>query len=98
MWGKMNETAILEALEALAERLSIDLRYAELEGKGGLCKYGGQYHLILSKSLPTKDRIDVLTQELARFPLDDLFVTPKIREMVEEQRDEKGDARLYGSA
>jgi len=75
---------VLQELEALAERLSVAVRYEELDGRGGLCRYGGKWHLILNRSLSDEDRVQALAQELVRFPLDDVFVLPRIRAILEQ--------------
>lgn len=74
---------ILQELETLAERLSVEVRYDDLEGRGGLCRYGGKWHLIISRSLSAEERIEVLARELVRFPLDNVFVLPRIRAIIE---------------
>lgn len=75
---------ILQELEALAERLTVEVRYEVLDGRGGLCRYGGKWRLILNRSLSAEERIQILAQELVRFPLDDLFVLPRIRTILDE--------------
>ena len=75
---------ILQELEALAERLTVEVRYEALDGRGGLCRFGGKWRLILNRSLSTEERIQILARELVRFPLDDLFVLPRIRTILEE--------------
>ena len=85
----MSEAVLLQELEALAERLGVDVRYASLEGRGGLCWYGGAIHLILNRSVPVSERIEEFLSALGQLDLDDVFVLPKIREMVEERTGSK---------
>ena len=81
----MGESMLLQELEALAERLGVDVRYASLEGRGGLCRYGGAIHLILDRSLSVSERIEEFLSALGQLDLDDVCVLPKIREMIEER-------------
>ena len=56
----MDDTILLQELEALARDLEVDLRYDEIEGRGGLCHYGGKAHLIISRDLALPERIHLL--------------------------------------
>lgn len=79
----MNETALLQELEALAEELSVEVRYDALEGAGGLCRYGGKTYLILSRELNNAEKLRVLARALSRLSLDAVFVRPQVREFIE---------------
>ena len=87
--GKISEPMLLQELEALAERLGVDVRYVSFEGRGGLCRYGGAIHLILNRSLSVPERIEEFLSALGQLDLDDVFVLPKIREMIEERAGSK---------
>ena len=82
----MDETALLQEFELLAERLSVKVRYAILEREGGLCRYRGDCHLIINKRLNTEGRIALIARALADFPLDDVFLIPAIREALDAYR------------
>ena len=79
----MDEAIVLQELEALAEELAVELRYDALESNGGLCKFRGKTCLILNRALSVSERIHLLSRELSRFPLDDVFIRPHIRELLE---------------
>ncbi len=79
----MNETALLQELEALAEELAVEVRYDILEGSGGLCRYGGKTYLILSRELNTAEKLHVFAHALSRLSLDAIFVRPQVREFIE---------------
>jgi len=80
----MDDSIILQDLESLATDLAIEIRYDALEGRGGLCKYGGKTYLIVNRSLSVQERIHLLSRALSRFPLDDVFLRPQIRELLEK--------------
>lgn len=82
----MDDAALLQEFETLAERLSITVRYADLEREGGLCRYHDGYHLIINKRLNPQGRIAVFARALVQFPLDAVFVIPAIREVLETYR------------
>ena len=80
----MTDTQLLQELEALAERLSIEVSTANLEGmSGGLCKHRGKWRLILERRLGVPERVDAFLKALARMPLEEVFVVPEVRERIE---------------
>lgn len=80
----MEETIILQELESLVEDLDIEIRYDDFEGRGGLCRYGGKICLIVNRALSSSERIYLLGTALARFPLEDVFIRPQVRELLEK--------------
>ncbi len=78
----MREIELLQALEALAAELSIDVRYEALDSAGGLCQYGGRRHLIIPRDLPARQRINALADALAHQSLDGVFVRPSVRDFL----------------
>lgn len=80
----MDLTTVLQELETLAESLAVEMRYDDLEeGRGGLCRYGGRTCLIVNRALPVGERVRVISDALARLPLEDVFVRPQVRELLE---------------
>jgi hypothetical protein len=88
----MTDTQLLQELEALAERLSIEVSTANLEGTpGGLCRYGGKWRVMVERRLTVPERVEVFLKALSRMPLEDMFVVPEVRERIEEMA--KGERR-----
>lgn len=83
----MDDTLILQELEALAVRLGVEVRYEALEGSGGLCRYKGRLWLIANRGLSLAQRIRLLSRELGRLPLEGVFVRPSVRELLEAASD-----------
>lgn len=81
----MEEALLLQDLETLAGALNVEIRYDDLDRRGGLCRYAGKACLILQQGLSVPERIDLLARALARFPLDDVFIRPHVRELLEKQ-------------
>jgi hypothetical protein len=80
---------LLDQLEDLANRLEIKVRYEnvnleESSSVGGLCRLKGEYVLIIHAQAPVKEKIEVLTEVLKRFPLGDIYIRPVIRELLGE--------------
>ena len=83
----MEENRLLEDLEEIAERLSIDVQYDDLMAgditvKGGLCKLRGRHVIIMDRRTPPPERIEVLVRALRQFDLTSLFMKPYIRSII----------------
>jgi hypothetical protein len=83
----MNETTLLQELEALAEELEIEVRYDSFEGRGGLCRYGGKTCLIVNRELGIEERLNLFAHALSQLSLDTVFVRPQVREYLEKSAD-----------
>jgi hypothetical protein len=86
----MDQGAIIDQLEELAERFGIQIRYEpislEEEGinlVGGLCKLRGEKLLIINSKAPLSDKIQALAQALSNFDLDQIYIRPAIRGLIE---------------
>ena len=85
----VDEAAILEQLEELAQSLGIEIRHEQLrrEGSftpGGLCRLKGEYLLIFNTKATREDRIEALVKALDRFDLDQLYLKPGLREFLDK--------------
>ncbi|HUS87975.1 MAG TPA: hypothetical protein VMW91_01165 [Desulfosporosinus sp.] len=84
----MDDHTALSLLEELADKLGIPIRYEmiqdELTGSGGLCRIEGKFILIISSKVIVKEKIQIMTEALSRFDLDDIYVRPALRELLEE--------------
>ncbi len=84
---KSDYAMILAQLEELCVKLGIKLRYENLKDpnfyiEGGSCKIGEENHIIIHKKLENEDKIDILVNELRKFPLEDIFLTPLLRSVI----------------
>jgi hypothetical protein len=88
----VSEEFFLDQLEELADKLGIKVRYEnvtleESSSAGGLCRWKGEYVLIIHAQAPLKEKIQVLTEVLKRFPLGNIYIRPVIRELLGEVKD-----------
>ncbi len=97
MWGQrsrgfpMDDEALFQLLVELMEKLSIkvvckNLHDEEFKISGGLCKVRGRNLMIMDKRSPLKSRITLLARELKEFNLEDQYIPPVLRELLEESR------------
>ncbi len=85
---------ILAELEKLATRLGVTVRVeafdAKSTAKGGLCKLRGVPFVMIDARLPVMDRIGVLSDALATFDLEAIYVPPVVRARLERRRRGRG--------
>jgi hypothetical protein len=79
------DTALRE-LEAVAQRLSIPIRYERGEMRGGLCRLHGRLQIIVNTDLSEEDKADVLAESLAQTDLDTVYLPPRLRYDLEQRR------------
>jgi hypothetical protein len=88
----MNNEVILSYLEELAEKFEISVRdeninIEESSSNGGLCRIEGKYILILNSRATAAEKIQVMIKALQQFDLDDIYVKPVLRELLEGHND-----------
>ena len=83
----------LQELEALAADLAVEVRYEEMVGRGGLCRFGGRTCLIADRALPLPDRVDLFVRALSSLPLEGVYIRPHLRELLESRAAQAAPAR-----
>jgi hypothetical protein len=86
----MHEDAVIEQFEGLARVLGIEVRYEPISLEeetmnvvGGFCILRGENLLIINSKVRAKDKIRVFAQALSRFILNNIYIRPAIRELLE---------------
>ena len=80
---KIDET--LRELEGVAEKKNIKVSYENIGGElgaGGLCKVKGEHRVIVDKRATDGEQVTVLATALARFELDDVFISEELRALI----------------
>jgi hypothetical protein len=87
----VDEEAIIDQLEELAREFGIQIRYEAIEQDeeskqvaGGLCLLKGEYILIINSKATAKDRIRTLAEALRHFDLDQIYIRPVLRELLDK--------------
>ena len=83
---KMKNADILLALEEIAANIGIELRYEKGDFEGGLCRVDQEQLIIINTNLLTQRKITLLARELSTVNLDDVFIVPAIRNIIETER------------
>jgi hypothetical protein len=76
-------------LEELAGKVGIEIRYGKIDVEeshrtGGLCRVQGKYFLIMHSRLTTKEKIRIIVKTLKGFEMEDVYVMPVIRELLDK--------------
>lgn len=86
MSGRVKPEAMLEELEAVAERMAVKVTYESLHagvGAGGLCRVKGQYRVIMDKRSSVNERVATIAQALGQIGVaEDVELSPPVRELV----------------
>jgi hypothetical protein len=85
----MDDHTALSQLEGLAYQLGIRIRYEKIgeedvRSTGGLCLVKGTQVIIVNSKATTKDKIKTLAKALSNFDLDDVYIRPALRDLLEE--------------
>jgi hypothetical protein len=81
----MRSTKILMELEALAEKLGIQVIYEKLsQSRSGLCRLYGEHMLFVERNLDEDEKVQVFVSALSLFPLENIAMLPGIRDLVME--------------
>lgn len=84
----MDGKILLIQLEELAEKLGILVRdeminIDDVSSTGGLCVVEGKHILILNSKTTVTEKIQVAIKALRQFDLNEIYVKPSIRELLE---------------
>ena len=87
----MDEHAIIDQLEELAEGFGIQIRYEPIKQDedlvkivGGLCLLRGEYVLIIDIKAAVMDKIKTFAEALRHFDLDQIYIKPALRELLDK--------------
>ena len=83
----MKPDQLYQELIDLAERMQItvseqNLRTAGIKVSSGLCTVKGQNMFIMDKHKSIHKKIKILAAQLATMPLEDLYIIPAVRELL----------------
>jgi len=81
----MTREELLIQLEELAGRLNIQVQYESVKSEdpstfGSYCRINDQHMVILHSKASTGRKIEIITDALNRFDIDDIYLVPALRE------------------
>lgn len=85
----MDDHTALSQLEALAYKIGIPIRYEkivedEITSAGGLCRLKGEWVIIVNSGTTTHEKIQTLAKALKNFDLNNVYIVPALRELLEK--------------
>ncbi len=87
----MDEIVVIDLLEELLEGFGVRTRYEAIKQDedasyvvGGLCLLKGKYVLIVNSNASARYRIITLATALKHFNLDQIYVRPVVRELLDK--------------
>ncbi len=87
----MDENTTIEQLEELIKSFGVQIRREPIKQDedlvkvvGGLCLLRGEYVLIISSKATTLERINTLAAALKHFDLDQIYLRPVLRELLDK--------------
>ncbi len=92
----MDEDTLLEQLEELIKSFGVQIRREPIKQDedlvkvvGGLCLLRGEYVLIISSKATTMERINTLATALKHFDLDQIYLRPVLRELLDKTPEQR---------
>lgn len=85
----MKPDQLYQELKDLAERMQItvseqNLRTSGIKVQSGLCTVKGKQMFIMDKHKSVHKKIRILAAQLAMMPLEDLYIIPAVRELLDK--------------
>ena len=85
----MTREDLLQQLEEIAGRLNIKVQHESLKNEdpstfGGYCRIKDQHMIIFHSKAPVSRKIEIFTEALKRFEIDDLYLLPALRELLKK--------------
>lgn len=89
MQREATQQALLDELKAVAEKLGLQVREERLlrdvgyRVRSGRCRLREDEIIFLERGLPPQAHVEILVDELAHRPLDDIYLSPAARALIE---------------
>ena len=80
---------ILEDLKALAGQLGATVRFEKGDFKGGFCILHENKVIVINKLANLQRKVMILSAALKELGVDKIYLTPKMREVIDEMADVK---------
>lgn len=88
----MRKQDILQELEDIAKKLGYRIRYEKGNFIGGDCRVREEKILVVNKFLPIEGRISTIAKALSRIGIGNVFITPQVRKLIDDEVSEKKSA------
>lgn len=79
---------IIEELKDLAEQLGANVRFEKGDFKGGYCILKDSKIIVINKKASTQRKAIILATALRELGIEQIFLTPRIREIIDNMGEE----------
>ena len=79
---------VVEELKALARQLGAEVRFEKGDFKGGYCILKESKVIVINKMTNLQKKIMIISQALKELGIDDHYLTPRMREIIDEMASE----------
>ena len=80
---------ILEDLKSLSNQIGAKVRFERGDFKGGYCLVKDKKIIVINKLSTTQRKVITLSAALKELGIEDVFIQPKLREIIEEMAETK---------
>lgn len=80
---------LIQDLKALAAQLGATVRFEKGDFKGGYCILKDTKVIVINKSANLQRKALILSMALKELGVDDIYINPKLREVIEEMSESK---------
>jgi hypothetical protein len=80
---------IIKDLKLLAAQLGAEVRFEKGDFKGGYCLLKENKVIVINKLANLQRKVVILSMALKELGIDKLYLTPKVREIIDEMAEQK---------
>jgi hypothetical protein len=80
---------IIQDLKLLASQLGADVRFEKGDFKGGYCLLKENKVIVINKMANLQRKVVILSMALKELGIDKLYLTPRVREIIDEMAEQK---------
>ena len=81
---KLKPEKLFILFEELAEKMNINIVQGKGDFIGGMCSINDESYIVINKVKPMSQRLNVLGAEFSKLDLNNIFVSPALRDFIED--------------
>ena len=81
---KLKPEKLFILFEELAEKMNINIVQGKGDFIGGMCSVNDESYIVINKVKPMSQRLNVLGAEFSKLDLNNIFVSPALRDFIED--------------
>ena len=75
---------VLQELRSIADQLGASVRFEKGDFKGGYCIIHDKKVIVINKMTNLQRKVMILSSALKELGVDEIYLTPRVREVIEE--------------